>query len=268
MEISNIIGIIGNIIEIIGIVIAIIELIKSKNDTPNSTSVTYIEYKESIVTTKENNTNKKRSNSAGEAEFILIAIAGIIVLTLSLAFHSIISIILSFTTSVYLFRCIYVVKKETIPTQLSTFLILRAIIITVISLSTFYIHPQLLNISKDFPDILQSLNGFSHLINWFITSGKILYNNVLDFKNTGTAFPYIYILLRTGSIAYLISCLFTGIRRRNILYQIYKYDINPRKVIVINALSFIFLVILLHVNLIYFSILEPILNSINHWLSN
>lgn len=268
MDLSNIIGIIGTILEIIGIIIAIIELLKSKSDAPNSTSVTYVKYKESIVTTKVNNTNQKGSNSSGEAELAFMAIAGIVVLTISLAFHSIISTILSFATSFYLFRCIYIVKKDKIPTPLSTFLILRAITITGISLSTFYIHPQLLNIAKDFPDILQSLNGASHLLDWFITSGKILVKNVLNFNNTGTTFPYIYILLRTGSIAYLVSYLFTSVSRKSILYQIYKYDVKPRKVIVISTLSFIFLVILLHINLIYFSILEPMLNSINHWLSN
>lgn len=269
MNISSITNIITTIVEIVGIIIAIFELVKKKNDISETQSVTYINYRETVNNNHSKTGESTNNNSSDDTIIIFYAIGGLLIFIAALAFHSVLSTILAIITSVYLFKVIHFVKKEKIPEHFSIFLLSRAILYTLLSLSTYYFHPTLLSISDQFPDILQSQKGASYFLDWLITSGKIVINNVLDFSNSKTvsSFPYIYILARTSGMALLISHIITEMKSKKLLHQLYKYETKPAKTIGSNILLVIVLILLYHINIIYFSVILPILDTITTWLN-
>jgi hypothetical protein len=268
MNVSSITNIITTIVEIVGIIIAILELIKKNKDTSETQSVTYIDYRET-VNNNHSKTRESTANNSSDSIFIIYAIGGLMIFIAALAFHSVFSTILAIITSVYLFKVIYFVKKEKIPTHFSAYLLSRAIFYTFLSFSTYYFHPALLNISDQFPDVLQSQRGASYFLDWLITSGKIVIDNVLNFSNSNTvsSFPYAYILARTSGMAFFISYIIPEIKTKKLLHQLYKFETKPVKTVGLNILLVIVLVMLYHINLIYFSVIIPILDAITTWMN-
>lgn len=266
MDLTNTLSIIGNTLQFVSIILAIIQLLASKKDDSESLSVLFNNYNISIINNEITRKPLKNNSYQKEnTEFLVQFLVGLFILTFSIAFHSIISILLSFVTAIYLFKTIYFTRKNQLPFKFSCLLIGHAIILTVISLSTFYFTPQLVKIANSFPNIPQFQQGLSALINWFVVCSKIVLNNI-NLSNSTNAFAYTYITLRCCALAFLIPYIIFSIKSSSMLNSVIKLNSNLYKTVFKNLILILILVLAFHINLIYFSILTPIIKSISTWM--
>lgn len=270
MDATSIINVISIVVEIISVLVGIIALILSSKDDSSKISITYIEYKEEITNIKEkrNGYSNNVSTSSDSGILILYALCSLLIFTVSIVFHNAISTILSIISSIYLFRVLLFVKKERIPFSQSRTLIIRSIAYVVLALSTYIFDSDLKNIEKEFPDVSPIINGSTYLVDWLGSSFKIVINRFTDLTNARSSFPYFYILFRTAGIAYLIIYLLDSIKRKRILKQIYRYDIYPLKSVSCSVFQMISISLLLHINIIYFSVLARGFDILSTWANN
>lgn len=111
----------------------------------------------------------------------------------------------------------------------------------------------------------QFQQGLSYLINWFVACAKIVLKNI-NLSNTTNLFAYTYIALRCSALAFLVSYIIFNIKDKSLINSIIKFNSNPYKTILKNLILIIVLILAFHINLIYFSILTPIIKAISTWM--
>lgn len=158
MNISNIISIIGNILQFVSITVAIIQLLTSKKNNSKSLSVFLNNY--NLSTTNNEIIREEHFYKENTESQPLIFLVILFVIIASIAFHSIISTLLSFLAAIYLFKTIYFARKNQLSFNLSCLIIGQAIAFNIISLSTFYFTPELVKIANSFPTCHNFNKGF------------------------------------------------------------------------------------------------------------
>jgi hypothetical protein len=282
------IDIVSIIVALVALFISIKELNSSKKEAKlllqqnNYSSTTNIyqyvepeEYEQQIVVDYKEQLSKEEPLEVVIFKMIILFLIMCIVLSLFITLQFYISSFLCLISAFFIWKTSSYVTKNKVPYMYARRLIFNSIMITVVSISSYFYHPIVKTLFSQIPNVTDIFVGQSYFINWIQESVDVVKNSVFSIKSTSDIFTSAYIIFRFFGTVSIISFIFHKSKDKNLSKAIYKYILKPKKQFIDDFFRFAhlsLLLILFHINIIYFPILIPIFNElaslINRWATN
>lgn len=265
----KIIEIAANIATILAFLYSIFTMLKKARHTS-----TLIQQQNNIQTvnnhtyhsTKKTKGSTKKYNDQSTINLLLLIVIALFIFTIAFYFSKLVSTILLCVSLAYLLKNIIYFNKKINTHHADYFILIKATLFSLIIFSSYKVPNEITPLLNSLPTL--STSSLSELLNWLGASSKTIWSDVFIMKNIDSSFFYLFLSAKLFTSVYLLTYFIKNWKKKYIDFQVLKFQNTPYLSWMKLTLQTLFLSLGFHLDLIFNSIIKPILKFISAFLNN